>query len=195
MANTVEIQITADPKNAEAGFRKTQGAFGRMADGIKRHRKAIGVGSFGPVDPRPGSPTWGYITTTPKPGWQYTDVAGALMKALGAPVAFDTDVNAAALGEKKWGAAQDVSDFIYLTIGTGIGGGGVIGGSLMHGLLHPCILRWGTCASPTIGRETPSKAHAPIMAIVWRGWRRDRPSPNAGASPQNSFPPAIPPGR
>ena len=102
-----------------------------------RGLKAIGVGSFGPVDPRPGSPTWGYITTTPKPGWQYTDVAGALMKALGAPVAFDTDVNAAALGEKKWGAAQDVSDFIYLTIGTGIGGGGVIGGSLMHGLLHP----------------------------------------------------------
>ena len=99
--------------------------------------QAIGVGSFGPVDPRPGSPTWGFITTTPKPGWQQTDVAGALKRALGVPVAFDTDVNAAALGEKRWGAAQDVDDFIYLTIGTGIGGGGVINGALMHGLLHP----------------------------------------------------------
>ena len=99
--------------------------------------QAVGVGSFGPVDLRPGSPTWGFITTTPKPGWQHTDVAGILGRALGLPVAFDTDVNAAALGEKRWGAAQDVDDFIYLTIGTGIGGGGVINGGLMHGLLHP----------------------------------------------------------
>lgn len=99
--------------------------------------QAVGVGSFGPVDLRPGSPTWGFITTTPKPGWQHTDVAEILGRALGLPVAFDTDVNAAALGEKRWGAAQDVDDFIYLTIGTGIGGGGVINGGLMHGLLHP----------------------------------------------------------
>ncbi len=101
------------------------------------HVQAIGVGSFGPVDLRPGSPTWGFITTTPKAGWQHVDVAGALGEALGLPVAFDTDVNAAALGEKRWGAAQDVSDFVYLTIGTGIGGGGMINGALMHGLLHP----------------------------------------------------------
>lgn len=99
--------------------------------------RVVGVGSFGPVDPRPGSPTWGFITTTPKPGWQHTNVAGILGQALGLPVAFDTDVNAAALGEKRWGAARDVDDFIYLTIGTGIGGGGVINGGLMHGLLHP----------------------------------------------------------
>jgi len=99
--------------------------------------RAIGVGSFGPVDPRPGSPTWGFITTTPKPGWRNTDVAGILGRALNLPVAFDTDVNAAALGEKRWGAAQNVDDFIYLTIGTGIGGGGMFNGTLMHGLLHP----------------------------------------------------------
>lgn len=99
--------------------------------------KAVGVGAFGPVDLRPQSPTWGFITTTPKPGWRNADVAGMLSRALGLPVAFDTDVNAAALAEKRWGAAQDVNDFIYLTVGTGIGGGGIIAGSLMHGLLHP----------------------------------------------------------
>ncbi len=112
-----------------------------LASAIDFFRKfplqALGVGSFGPVDLRPGSPTWGYITTTPKPGWQNTDVAGAMSRALAIPVAFDTDVNAAALGEKHWGAAQDVDDFIYLTIGTGIGGGGMINGRPMHGLLHP----------------------------------------------------------
>ncbi len=99
--------------------------------------QAVGVGSFGPVDPRPGSPTWGFITTTPKPGWRDVDIAGILGRALNLPIAFDTDVNAAALGEKRWGAARDVDDFIYLTIGTGIGGGGMINGGLMHGLLHP----------------------------------------------------------
>ena len=111
----------------------------RTIDFFRQHPavRAVGVGSFGPVDPRPGSPTWGFITTTPKPGWQQIDVAGTLGRALGLPVAFDTDVNAAALGEKRWGAAQDVEDFLYLTIGTGIGGGGVINGALMHGLLHP----------------------------------------------------------
>jgi len=63
---------------------------------------AIGVGCFGPVDLHEDSPTWGYITTTPKPGWERTDVAGRLRRDLGVPVAFDTDVNAAALGEARW---------------------------------------------------------------------------------------------
>ena len=99
--------------------------------------QALGIGSFGPIDLCPNSPTWGHITTTPKPGWQHADVAGALGRALNLPIAFDTDVNAAALGEKRWGAAQDVHDFVYITIGTGIGGGGMINGALMHGLLHP----------------------------------------------------------
>lgn len=98
---------------------------------------AIGIGSFGPVDLHPGSPTWGYITTTPKPGWPHTDVAGPIQRALRLPVAFDTDVNGAALGEGRWGAAQGLDTFIYLTIGTGIGGGGMVGGQLIHGLVHP----------------------------------------------------------
>jgi fructokinase len=98
---------------------------------------AIGIAAFGPVDPNPVSPTFGYITTTPKPGWANADFAGAVGRALGVPVGFDTDVNGAALGEHRWGAAQGLDTFIYLTIGTGVGGGGMVGGQLMHGLLHP----------------------------------------------------------
>lgn len=98
---------------------------------------AIGIGSFGPVDPDPQSPTFGYVTTTPKPGWANADFAGAIRRALDVPIGFDTDVNVAALGEHTWGAAQGLDTFIYLTIGTGIGGGGMVGGRLMHGLIHP----------------------------------------------------------
>jgi fructokinase len=98
---------------------------------------AIGIASFGPVDPEPGSSTYGFITTTPKPGWAQIDFAGAIQRALGLPVGFDTDVNGAALGEHRWGAAQGLDTFVYLTIGTGIGGGGMAGGRLMHGLVHP----------------------------------------------------------
>lgn len=98
---------------------------------------AIGIGSFGPVDLHPGSPTFGYITSTPKLAWQNVDLAGAIRRALNVPVAFDTDVNAAALGETRWGAAKGLSDSIYLTVGTGIGGGAMVHGRLLHGLLHP----------------------------------------------------------
>lgn len=97
----------------------------------------IGLGSFGPIDLDQNSPTYGFITDTPKPGWSNTDIVGHLEKELNIPVAFDTDVNAAALGEHHWGAGRDLDSFIYLTIGTGIGGGGLINGKLMHGLLHP----------------------------------------------------------
>jgi len=98
---------------------------------------AVGIASFGPVDPDPDSDTFGFITSTPKPGWQQVDFAGALQKALDLPVGFDTDVNGAALGEWRWGAAQGLQTFIYLTVGTGIGGGGMVNGDLMHGLIHP----------------------------------------------------------
>ncbi|MBK8049275.1 MAG: ROK family protein [Anaerolineales bacterium] len=97
----------------------------------------IGVAAFGPLDPNPASPTFGYITTTPKPHWAHTDVVGALKTALGLPVGFDTDVNGAALGEYRWGAAQGLNTFVYLTVGTGLGGGGMVGGRLIHGLVHP----------------------------------------------------------
>jgi fructokinase len=97
----------------------------------------VGIGSFGPVDLRLSSPTWGYITATPKPGWQNTEVAGFFRERLGVPVAFDTDVNAAAYGEYLWGASKGLKNFIYMTIGTGIGGGVFANGALVHGLSHP----------------------------------------------------------
>lgn len=98
---------------------------------------AVGVGCFGPVDVHPSSPTWGYITSTPKPGWANTDVAHTLQDALGARVAFDTDVNASALGELAFGAAQGLDTFAYITVGTGIGAGIVVNRQLVHGLVHP----------------------------------------------------------
>ncbi|WP_045858432.1 ROK family protein [Teredinibacter purpureus] len=98
---------------------------------------ALGVGSFGPIDLNRESPTYGYITSTPKPGWAQTDILGVLREHFDVPIGFDTDVNAAALGEGVWGAAQGLDDYIYITIGTGIGGGVVSGGRLVHGLLHP----------------------------------------------------------
>lgn len=100
---------------------------------------AIGIGAFGPVDPNPLSPTYGYITSTPKLPWINTDVAGPIGKALGVPIGFDTDVNVAAMGEHRWGAAQGLDTFIYITVGTGIGGGGFVGGKRIHGLIHPEI--------------------------------------------------------
>lgn len=98
---------------------------------------AIGIASFGPVDLNQSSSTYGYITDTPKPGWSNVDFAGWLRREFNLPVGFDTDVNGAALAELKWGAAQGLHTFLYLTIGTGIGGGGFVGGAPMHGLVHP----------------------------------------------------------
>jgi len=97
----------------------------------------IGVGTFGPIDPDPGSPMYGFITSTPKPGWANVNFRGILSQELKVSVAFDTDVNAAALGEAAWGAAQGLHTFIYLTIGTGIGGGALVHGNLLHGMIHP----------------------------------------------------------
>jgi fructokinase len=99
--------------------------------------EAVGIGSFGPVDLHPDSPTFGYITSTPKSGWAYFDFAGSVKRALGVPVALDTDVNTAAMGEAEWGAARGLSDFIYITVGTGIGGGAMVRGRILHGLVHP----------------------------------------------------------
>jgi fructokinase len=99
--------------------------------------EAVGVGSFGPIDLRRSSRSFGFITTTPKPGWAQTNVAGRLEESLDVPVAFDTDVNAAALGEHRWGAAVGLGSFCYVTVGTGIGGGVVVNGRIVHGLLHP----------------------------------------------------------
>jgi fructokinase len=98
---------------------------------------AIGVGCFGPLDLNPDSKTFGYITTTPKPGWRNTDIAGILGRELNTRLVLDTDVNAAAMGEFKWGASKGCDPSLYITIGTGIGGGYVINGKPLIGLVNP----------------------------------------------------------
>jgi fructokinase len=112
---------------------------GRVADFFKTRDpvQAIGIASFGPIDPNPESHTYGYITSTPKRGWRDFDFAGTVRRLLGIPVAFDTDVNAAALAESRWGAGIGIRNFVYITVGTGIGGGGLVDGRLLHGRLHP----------------------------------------------------------
>lgn len=111
-------------------FRQQQSSHGRL--------DAIGIGSFGPVGVNLGSPKFGWFLNTPKPGWQQIDFVGLIRRELAIEkVGFDTDVNAAALGEHRWGNAQELENFIYLTVGTGIGGGAMVDGKLLHGLLHP----------------------------------------------------------
>lgn len=100
--------------------------------------RALGIGSFGPVELDRRSSKWGFITNTPKPGWADCDIAGWLGQALGVPVGFDTDVNAAALAENTAAGRAD-GGLAYLTIGTGIGGGLVLDGRPVHGIAHPEI--------------------------------------------------------
>jgi fructokinase len=128
--------------------------------------RAVGIGSFGPVDLRKGSPAWGSITTTPKPGWAGADVAGTVAGVLGVPVAFDTDVNAAALGEHRWGAAQGLDTFVYVTVGTGIGGGAMAEGRLVHGLFHP---EFGHLRVPHDREADPFAGSCPYHGDCWEG--------------------------
>jgi len=113
---------------------------------------AIGVASFGPVDLNQHSDTYGYITTTPKPDWKYTDLLGSLREVFHLPMGFDTDVNAAALAESTWGSGQGCDPLVYLTVGTGIGGGVMVNGKPLHGMLHPEI---GHLFVPQIMSEAP----------------------------------------
>jgi fructokinase len=115
--------------HAIAFFKEQERMLGRL--------EALGVATFGPIDPRLDSKTYGKVLPTPKPGWAGADIVSSLMKVFDIPIGFDTDVNGAALAEWRWGAAQGCDPLVYLTIGTGIGGGLLINGSLVHGLLHP----------------------------------------------------------
>ena len=127
---------------------------------------ALGIGSFGPLDANSASPTWGFVTTTPKPGWAHTDVGGEIRRRLGVPVAFDTDVNAAALGEHRWGAAQGLDTSCYITVGTGIGGGAMVGGRLLHGFMHP---EFGHMRIPHDCTADPYAGSCPYHGDCWEG--------------------------
>jgi fructokinase len=100
---------------------------------------AIGIASFGPVELDKRSARYGFIGQTPKAGWSSTDIAGVFARQFPCPIGFNTDVNAAALAEHRWGAARDVENLVYLTIGTGIGGGLITAGAPLQGLMHPEI--------------------------------------------------------
>ena len=107
----------------------------------RRGRKvgAVGIASFGPAEIDETSPRWGSILATPKQGWSHCDVAQRISRALRVPVGFDTDVNSSALAELRWGAGMDARSMAYVTVGTGIGGGFVVRGSVLHGARHPEI--------------------------------------------------------
>ena len=106
---------------------------------VKQNIESIGLASFGPVDLDQNSKTYGYITSTPKPGWAFTSFLKEIQNVLQKPMFFDTDTNGAVIGEHKWGAGQGLNDLFYITIGTGIGGGVLSSGKTIHGLLHPEI--------------------------------------------------------
>jgi fructokinase len=149
---------TADP---EATLARVVDFFAR-----RPKPKAIWVGSFGPVDLDRGSPTWGYVTTTPKPGWRYVSVAGAIQERLGVPVWFETDVAAAAMGEHRWGAGRGVQALCYLTVGTGIGAGLLFEGRPWHGLVHPEV---GHMRVPHDRDRDPFDGSCPVHGDCWEG--------------------------
>jgi fructokinase len=98
---------------------------------------AIGLGCFGPINLDSRARNYGFIGKTPKGGWNDFDIVGVLRRQFPCPVGFDTDVNAAALAEHRWGAGQAAGNLLYITVGTGIGGGVLVDGLPLHGLMHP----------------------------------------------------------
>jgi fructokinase len=108
-----------------------------LLDWNREHRfDALGIGSFGPIDVDLDSPTWGQILSTPKPGWAGTNIASRLAQVIDAPIAFDTDVNGAALAEMRWGSGRGSDDFAYITVGTGVGVGLIVNGRPTRGFAH-----------------------------------------------------------
>ena len=127
---------------------------------------AIGVGAFGPLDSNPQSPTYGFVTATPKPGWSNTNVLGTLRHALKINIAFDMDVNTAALGEYLWGASKGCDPSLYLTIGTGIGGGYIVNGRPLIGLLS---LEMGHVLIPHSRELDPFLGNCPFHGDCFEG--------------------------
>ncbi len=127
---------TTDPISTlakAAGFFKDASSQGYIIE-------ALGIGTFGPAGVNISQSNYGKILATPKQGWEGADFLGTFRKSfIDLPIAFDTDVNAAAIGEGSNGAAKGLDSYVYITIGTGIGGGAVINGQLIKGLLHPEI--------------------------------------------------------
>lgn len=126
----------------------------------------IGLGFFGPLDLDMKSSIFGSITSTPKLAWRNMPVLTQIQEELGIPACIDTDVNAAAIGEGRWGAAKELNDYIYVTIGTGIGGGVICGGKPVHGLVHPEI---GHILLPHDLQKDPFPGNCPYHKDCWEG--------------------------
>jgi fructokinase len=118
---------------------KPEETLGRALAFFKAHEPfgAMGIGTFGPCNLNPDSPAYGRLSTSIKPGWKEANMLEPFRQVFDVPMRIDTDVNVAALGEYTWGAGQGTEVLLYLTVGTGIGGGGIINGRMMHGLFHP----------------------------------------------------------
>jgi fructokinase len=139
MVGTGPQDIVAETRIITAGsdetIQQTVNFFRPYAE--ERLLASIGIATFGPIDLDPQSPTYGYITTTPKPEWNQVDLLGIIRRSLRLPVVFDTDVNAAAFGEQYWSPEnRSVDPFLYVTVGTGIGVGVLANGRPIHGLIH-----------------------------------------------------------
>ena len=128
--------------------------------------QAIGVAAFGPIELDPASQAWGTLGATPKPGWSGWPLGPSLRAALGLPLVVETDTAAAALGEWRWGAGQGCDSLCYLTVGTGIGAGLLIGGTAVHGLMHPEV---GHLRVPRDRRRDPFAGACPFHGDCWEG--------------------------
>ena len=137
---------------------------------LERHRAqlaGVGVAAFGPLDLDRSSPGYGRVTRTPKPGWDGADLLGPLVRRLGVPVGIDTDVNGAALAEARWGAARGLDSLVYLTVGTGVGGGVLAGGEVLRGLMHP---EMGHIRMPRHADDPLVRGACPFHPDCWEGW-------------------------
>jgi fructokinase len=141
---------------------------GAMLDWFKAQGPldAIGIASFGPLELDKASPDWGHVTATPKPHWSGADIAGPLVREFGCPVAIDTDVNGAALAEHLWGAGRQQKSLLYFTIGTGIGGGAIVDGRIIHGLTHP---EMGHISLPRHPDDLDFAGHCPFHGCCLEG--------------------------
>jgi fructokinase len=162
-------------------FKQQERNFGELA--------SIGFACFGPLDPNPTSPTYGHILPTPKPGWTNADVVDPLRSAFDIPIAFDTDVNGAALGELRWGKGQGLNTFIYLTVGTGIGGGVFVEGKLLHGLIHP---EMGHVPLPHDRAKDPFDGVCPFHGDCFEGLASGVAIDKRWGQPGNTLPPEHP---
>lgn len=161
----IEAEVKIPTTTPEETIKQTNDFFRPFIERGKL--KAIGLGSFGPIDIDPKSPTYGYITKTPKPNWSFTDLLGGVKSGLQLPIAYDTDVNAAAFGELYWAPANKGLDpFIYITVGTGIGTGVIVNGKAIYGLVHP---ETGHMFISHDWQEDPFPGVCPYHGDCWEG--------------------------